>query len=170
MNREEARGLAEELGKQVAVAAVLGGVSTSRIGPLVEVAVSQALDRAITPTRIASAERAVVEHALDERLGQQIHRSDCAIYSAQGDGCECGVRAWLDKLSRLRDLRETIGREECAAVKLAGVRSTDGNVNPKATNRMIHATCHLPRGHVNAPDPKDREHSGLLGELRWRDG
>lgn len=106
------------------------------------------LAKAVTPSRIQSAERAVVEAA--DRFARKLGGL-CVLLPT-------GANVWADleeTTARLRSLRETAAAEECGQTGWAASRA----------GFVVHCLvrCHLPSGH-------EGEHECTLGAYRWNGG
>ena len=110
------------------------------------------------PTRLQSAERAVVEAELLllSLLDMPFGSTSEDARSSTWDRIDAQEKSLHDSARRLRDLRAHIGEETCKA-------KTATQVGSYSTLRGGYPdiACHLPRGH-------DGEHEGDLGAWRWR--
>lgn len=158
MTRDETKALAEELARVCALRLRQDGIVLPGVVPWVEreirESMQQALDRALTPSRIEAAERDVVE-----AVGEWRHDNP--------NSPNHGKRMVIEAYDRLRALREQRKAEECGAewsddprvgsgVTRVGIVPQD--MGEKREWRVV--SCHLPRGH-------EGEHEGELGRWRW---
>ena len=158
----EKRAIAEELAAWARSSiekfprAPVGAIATAAaVEVIVEEAVTRALSRVTPPSRIQSAERAVLDAACEWR------RLDTKRYDVRTQGeqqrLDDLIRIESEAIDRLRDLREQVAGETCGAI---GNGPDKGWVSVSEPDRLMKVRCHLPSGH-------EGEHEGDLGGWRW---